>query len=280
MRPFSDWCSLIPYSSGIGLHDRKLFRVLNMPQKIPSSEHLQIESLRLTAFLRGEPEDRLSWWGKVFGGEPDARNLKPSLHQTQETGTVGEYFVVLASQLNRVDMVLQAKQQEDEPVAKWIGAVDAVMTSFNEMVTRWLRDDHLVTRLAFGLTVHLPMPGKVEAYSELAKYLTSVKLDAENSSDFAYQINRPRSSSVVGGLIVNRLSKWSAAFFTPVRFSMEHPQRPQATTIGEGRYSCRFEVDVNSSADWTETLPNSQIVRLFAELRDMALEIADCGDIA
>jgi hypothetical protein len=251
-----------------------------MPQRIPSSEHLQVESLRLTAFLCGEPGDRLSWWGKVFGGEPDARNLRPSLHQTQETGTIGEYFVALVSQLNRVDMVLQAKQQEDEPLAKWIAPIDAVLSSFDEMVTRWLKDDHYIMRLAFGLTVHLPMPGKVEAYSELAKYLPAVKLDPEHSSDFAYQINRPRSSSVVEKLAVNRLSKWSAAFFTPVRFSMEHPQRPQATTLGEGRFSCRFEVDVNSCADWTDTLPNDQIIRLYSEIRDMALEIADCGDVA
>ena len=59
---------------------------------------------------------------------------------------------------------------------------------------------------------HLVHLARELGYRELGRFLPAVRLD-EDSSDFSYQINRPRRSTVIPELSVNRLSKWSVGKF-------------------------------------------------------------------
>ncbi len=160
-------------------------------------QELQTELIRLTAFLG--PKERVSeptWWRDLVGAEPATRVLRPILGSLRETGPLGQPGLVLNVQQNRVDWFLIPKTEEGAPPeTRWAGPVGETLEFFDNLMVRWLAGCPPLVRLALGVTVHELMHDRVSAYRRLAEYLPSVVIDPENSSDFAYQINRPRQSS-------------------------------------------------------------------------------------
>ena len=83
---------------------------------------------------------------------------------------------------------------------------------FVTLMSRWLEFDTgpSLRRLAFGAVLLHPAENRVEGYRKIQPYLQHVTMQPEESSDFLYQINRPREAEVaISGLQINRVSKWS-----------------------------------------------------------------------
>ena len=108
-----------------------------------------------------------------------------------------------------------------------------------------------------------------------------MKLDPENSSDFSYQINRPRVSATgITDLQLNRLSRWSAVRLSGILVQITAGQ-PTARVF-ESRnelYACRIELDINTSQTFTAALPQEQLSARVEELVKLGAEIAANGDI-
>jgi len=160
------------------------------------------------------------------------------------------------------------------------GQFDVICPTFTELIERWLTTTApKLSRLAFGATVLLPVTDRVAGYKQLSSYLPSVELDAENSSELLYRINRPRySQSADPELRLNRLSTWSVAAFDERFVSMTGDQ----TTVvkSDKVFACRIEVDINTSPDYSHKFvpPNSSV--LFKELVNLGMEVIDKGDVA
>lgn len=125
------------------------------------------------------------------------------------------------------------------------------------------------------------MESKVAGYQQLAAYLPFVQLDPHNSSDFLYQINRPRTAESVPGLILNRLSRWSVTAQQELGIGIPlNPSQPMHTMIGREAYACRLELDINTDAKRTESLPHDSLGQLFMELVRLGKVIVSTGDTA
>jgi len=253
-------------------------RLSQLSTGLPLSEW-QVSQLRLTAFPDVQSEfDSSSWWLDVVGDLPDTRMDEPRVGKHREHSTLEDKELTLAIESGRIDWLLGVPEQgaliDGIPT---IGSLPEVHEAFCEYVFRWFGIDNLppVTRLAFGAIVLYPVDDLERGYRTLVLYLP-VELDPVGSSDFLYQINRPRNSGTgVPELRINRLSKWSVMHSTRVTLDSSGV----TTKAGSRHFACRLQLDINTVPDFPEVLPRKQLPQIFRELIDLGEEIILRGDI-
>jgi len=152
---------------------------------------------------------------------------------------------------------------------------------FLRLMQRWLRDScPEINRLGFSARLARVAPsGREEAYRLLDEYLPAVQVSPD-THDFQYRINRKRSSAVgIEGLRINRLSAWSCVKFqVQIQTQLESGQTGPPLSV-EGPFSCVVELDVNTEPEFGKPLPHDKLPELFAELVQLAAEIAEKGDV-
>jgi len=256
-----------------------------MPNTSSLSTAPVVEVLRLTVFAH--PDERVAepnWWSDLMGVEPEQRTSKPGRGEFQDAGPMGDAMLSLSVQPGRADWFLTPGQfvPGTELVAE-IRSVGVFPDKFGEFVglmSRWLPSAPRVVRLAFGAVVFVPTESKESGYRMLSGYLPSVKIDPVGSEDLLYQINRPRNSVSITGLRMNRLSKWSVAYFQRFRVGIPVPSQGIQGQLGDRVHACRIELDMSTSTDMSDALPADHLNEIFRELVNLASEIAQKGDIA
>jgi hypothetical protein len=149
---------------------------------------------------------------------------------------------------------------------------------FRGLMDQWLPKCPPIKRLAFTASLLQPATGRRASYELLDSYLRCVDIDPE-SSEFLYRINRRRDSAIgVPGLVINRLSTWLGAKFVVLTGLVEagipeQPLRQQETSY------CALELDINTAPDFPRLLPQGDLIRIFGELVESAVEIATRGDM-
>lgn len=145
---------------------------------------------------------------------------------------------------------------------------------FVELMTEWLASPECppLVRLALGVVLVIPASSREAGYQLLDDFLTAVQLEPENTSDFSYQINRPRSSVTLNGLKINRLTKWSVAAFQSFLTA------PTGLVMGAAEHSVRLEMDINTAPSGLEEIPKTKVFDLLHELVSLAEEIATDGE--
>src|SRR5262249_18400556 len=134
-------------------------------------------------------------------------------------------------------------------------------------------------RLALGSTIRLIVEDRIAGYKQLSAYLPFA-IDGDQSSDFLYQINRKRQSSVVPSLTINRLTQWSVAALTRLTGQL---------TIGtsgllpdmrkyDSKSACQATLDINTDPEYQACFEKNQVKDLFNEFVELALEIGTRGD--
>ena len=246
---------------------------------------LLVESVRLTAFVEpslqlGEP----TWWADLTGIEPEQRVSKPSRRELQETGAFGEQSLVLSIQPGRVDWFLTPSSPETPAdisgELRSTGPFPQVFGTFMVPMLRWLKNAPALNRLAFGAVLLEPVDDKQAGYKRLSEYLPTVQIDAAGSEDFLYQINRPRKSNLgIDGLRVNRLSKWSVAFYQHVKFGIPAGPEPAFSYAGSRMLACRIELDISTPPVLPGELPRERLDEIFREMVNFAAEIGEHGDL-
>lgn len=233
--------------------------------------------LRLTAFPAPAAVIRTpDWWAQVTGETPDqtTHNVKQAVFEvtgTFEEGTLGLRILPL-----RIDWLYTPVTPDGLPaVPEIIGPFKAGIDHFAPVMDRWFAqaDCPELLRLAFGSVLLDPVETRQAGYRQLGHFLPSIKLDIDNSSDFLYQINRPRRSTVVDDLLLNRLSKWTVSSFQSFVAS------GAGVAFADKTFACRLETDINSSPEYSQPLPRAALTGMFHEYVALASEIADKGDI-
>jgi len=248
----------------------------------------EAESLRLTAFPSPSAElGAQDWWKQLIGDEPDSKIMEPKTGVQREEGRIKNDRVdgqlILAIQPNRIDWQL-GSILEELPLRglPTIGSFSEALDFFLEKMLAWLKSTApAVNRLAFGAVLLQPTSDLKDSYSHISSYLP-FGLD-EGSSDFSYQINRPRklSSSDIPDLSVNRLSKWSAIKLSTGIFTGP-PDNPNQITEyfnNSTRFAVRLELDINTAPNSSEELSALELSDVFHQLVELGKEIADKGDI-
>lgn len=237
----------------------------------------QAESLRITCFLGSATEfNSANWWQEVIGEQPENTVVRAREGFRQDEGYVNGRKVLLGVQPIRIDWLMGPNENEGELT---IGSFQDGLDSFLELISRWFRISPPLRRLAFGTVLVLPVDSRESGYKLLGNYLPNVKLDPIGTSDFLYQINRPRNSQLkIPELMINRLTKWSVLKRGLARFELSPDARvsllPSSETV-----ACRMELDINTSAEYKGDLPSDKLINIFNELVDLTKEITLKGDI-
>jgi hypothetical protein len=244
------------------------------------------EALRLTAFLGVSPPKDPTWWSDLTGSQPETRVSKPQVGLSQETGTLEGRTLVLSVQPGRVDWLLNPgpSQLEGSEISS-IGEVTSALNIFVPQMLRWLETAPPITRLAYGATLLEPVGDTSAGYNRLAELLPAVHIDPKASSDFLYQINRPRkSTSNIENLSVNRLSAWSVVSLRKFSISFAVGSPPiipvEPSQVGETATAVRIALDISTTPNFHGELPHVRLGEIFEEFIDLAAELATRGDVA
>jgi len=236
-----------------------------------SLDDWRVELIRVTVFTRDEiPASGVEWWKQITGSEPDSISSKPQLRAFSVSGPLLDSQFVLNVGPGRIDWILGGIPTVDNPVPD-IGTYVDTEKQFADLVSKWLANPPIaIVRLACGAIVHLPVADKIEGYRLLSELLPPLDIDAEGSSDLLYQINRPRTSTIIPALRVNRLSKWQVLLVSLVEAVAG--RKTGIITL------CRVELDMNTPAESNDNL-SGHVGSLMPELFSLLREIVEKGDV-
>lgn len=92
-----------------------------------------------------------------------------------------------------------------------------------------------------------------------------------------YQINRPRNSTKISDLRINRLSKWQVTLLQQGEVSLD-PRATKVFQLAKQSLSCTLELDVNTVQDYEDIFECVDQHNVFLELVELSREIAEKGD--
>jgi len=246
----------------------------------------EAQSLRLTLFsVLPVDGEKTNWWERLVGLPPESKVSLPRINGYEESGPVEHVGLELHVQPDRqarLKLLLPSPKDDlNSEVPPVIGPLPEALDQFGSLAKKWLAfpDVPQVERLAFGAILHRSVRDRKTGYKELSEYLAGyVKIDAENSSDFSYSINRPRPSGLgIKGLQINRLSKWSVVTWSWMRHTIS---RTSSNVVRDAeRFSCHLELDISTDQNFKEELDRGKLEELYDELVAFGLEIAEKGDI-
>lgn|SRR5574341_764690 len=239
------------------------------PNKKPNNTWL-VELVRVTAFPSpGSQVDSSKWWSSTIGEPAESHLTLPKKGLSREEGPFSAGRLILETQPARIDWVLAKAPDEDA-----LGEPSAIFKQFADLVNRWFEICSPMQRLAFGSLLSFPVGSRREGYERLGSFLKGIELDSEDSSDFLYQINRPRAFDANGIQIkVNRLSKWA------VRLQQVREISSGADRLITSAYSCTLELDVNTDSEFSGELTGESLAKALSILIEFALEISQKGDV-
>lgn len=241
-----------------------------------------VENLRVTGFTVSEPaESAEDLWAALVGSPPERIDKRVREGATNVVGSFEGAQLALSRTRLRTDWVWLPEPGSPESLSV-IGDFEKIRDTFSTFAKKWLSRDSSFVRMAYAGILLSPVPSKEDGYTALNEYLPHVKLDPKGSSDFSYQINRPRTSKVVEGLRINRLSIWSVSFIQTMsmQFTLSAgAAEAVASPTSPGHSACRLNFDVNSDLARKEPFPRKDIIPLFEELADLSREITVRGDV-
>ncbi len=246
-----------------------------------------VESLRFTAFFQPGTDVKASgWWKHVVAEAPESRVEKPREGLLREEGPLLGGRLTLSADPLRVDWVLAGNVNNvfEKGTFEALPRYDDCVSPFSKLVKRWIELKTPVVRMAWGSVLLGPVDNREQGYRRIARYLPHVTIDSVGSSDFQFQINRPRNSKTKEQLKINRLSKWSVGLFQSG--TLQLAPLPEgvgartgiARTSGPSLHACRLELDINTAAEYTEPFASELCLTLLDELVSLATEISQRGD--
>ena len=238
------------------------------------------EQVRLTVFtLPGadnpNPEQ---WWEAIVAAPPDETTANPKMGLRTLTGTFHTRKLILKLEPDRIDWLFVPPNPDPAEFSgefPSIGPIAENLELFSGISEGWLsrKDIPDVARIAFGAIVRHSEPDRRSAYLRLPDYLP-LRIDPE-STDFSLQINVPSETRTgIGGLRINRLSKWSIMGGVALAFRLQGTVG--AVTSQFVDHALRLEVDINTSPEFRGALPRERLIELYRELvafgRDIVTE--------
>lgn len=241
----------------------------------------KVTVLRLTLFVGSEEGQKLLsaiQWRDLTGTDPESIQGKGDDQLQQGAFPPGR--LLLKKEPGRLDVFFGGENQGKEaelPVAT-LGPFEPASAALRGMASKVFGILGEVTiRLALGADLVQPAETSQEAYRILTQHIRSASFKLEGAQEFLYQINRPRNSQVISGLLLNRLTRWSAGSWQPIRLETGGGAAPVVVT-GPARVGAVISTDANTAVR-TAPLPADKLLNLFDELCESTIEIRDKGDV-
>src|SRR6185503_4859551 len=154
------------------------------------------------------------------------------------------------------------------------GSLNALLPSARDLAGRFFSAEALppLKRIALGATLVHSAASNDDALMLLAAFLPAVVV-TPGTEDLRYRINRPRLSRVTDGLKLNRLAEWSVGRTTVLQIGPSGEEPSVSAPI------CLLELDINTAAERTDSFRREDAGLLIGEMSEVAIEIAEKGDI-
>jgi hypothetical protein len=235
-----------------------------------------VGNLRLTAFPT-EPERRnnLNWWTEVVGTDPEIVTTRKAPARHEEAGKLeAGGRLILRIEPVRIDWLLRPSEPGPGALPDIVGTMPDALTFFIGLIKRWiaLQGRPEIKRLALGMLLHQPVDNAPNGYRRLAEYIPAATIDPETTRDFSYRINRPRRSTSVTTLMINRLNTWTVGAIESVTIETTGDRH------AERGYVVSVEMDINTPAEHQGSLPGDALPSVIDELAALSVEIAGNGD--
>jgi hypothetical protein len=238
-----------------------------------------VQVARLTLFLRDPHSVSDKDWLTVTGQEEaELRRAIPGGKRLSGRVPNGALQVSAAGQ--RFDVVLSAVElEEDEQLAiPSVGALDETLKTFSETTCKWIDENRPnVVRAAFGTVLTCRTETRDAAYEHLKGLLKSLAVQPEKMRDLLYRVNWRRMSNVQEGLIINRLTTWSA-----LRIIRKLIQIGDEIAMGRGGdevHAVRLEIDHNTDDANRTPFDPQNVIPIYLELIELARENATEGEV-
>ncbi len=230
--------------------------------------------MRCTAFPGGATKEPIEYFFEVFSqAEPEKIVHDKKSGVVTAVGEFSSGQLTVQTQPGRIDYLLGPAPSDVLTLPK-IGPLDETWPLFTERILAWLVTGPELTRLAFGTLALSDVDDRHSGYELLNKLLPRVDLDVEHSSDFNFQINRPRLHNLGPGssVTINRLTKWSVAMLSALPVGLV-----ESGALFK-KHACRLELDFNT-APRDAILPVEALPDIWKTLSAMAHEVTEKGDI-
>lgn len=240
------------------------------------TEGWQAQLLRVTLFTLQPLSASGGIWREITGRDPDIdeNRVRESLRRQAGAYENGELEVQVSP--IRID-VMQGPNPEKVAETPWFGPAQTEIGTFINLVKQWverIRVQVPVSRIAFGGVVLLSAKDRSESYRELSRLLSDVRIDAINTKELIYRINRPKVGP--NGLEMNRITTWHPLAMRHVLIPL--PGGGQVVTALAEHHFVRLEFDNSTPAERADALESDMVVSILDALAAMALENMQNGE--
>lgn len=234
--------------------------------------------LRLTVFL---PPESLAKGGEVqfeelIGTKPE--NVVNRASQQSEEGPFEAGRLLLQKQPGRIDVILAGfpKAEESEDPVATLGEFEVAFEALRSIAVKVFAKIGSSVRVALGTEMVRAAPSAEAAYKMLVGHMGSATFRLDGGQEFVYQMNRPRRTDLLGGLVINRLTRWNASSWQPVFVEFGGSAR---VLSGSPQVGAVITTDINTDAENSKPFAPESLILILDELRDLTVEIRDKGDI-
>lgn len=239
-----------------------------------------VETVRLTVFVLEPSPIDVTWWERLLSEPPETRVSRPREGAHRDEGAFQKGKLVLNIAPLRIDWLYTIGANSSEQDLPILGPFSETELPFYEVMYKWLSMCPPIKRIALGAVLFQAASSRPAGYTQIANYLPHVQLDPDGMLDFVYQINRPRVSSTIPSLSINRLSKWSVGQIQRLHVELNSEGKVASSTPShKAIHTCRLELDINTSQNFTKPIDKGNLLPLFKELTMLGEEIARKGDI-
>lgn len=236
------------------------------------------EILRISLFSNSAVNLSSDDW-KAITGDDEPKVDQKSLGRHSMQGSFLEGLLNLSASGSRLDCVLGPQQLPIEEMPEnyipSVGHWPEICEEFMQKIEGWVSAvEFPVVRLAFGTILLARQPDIETAHKSLLGMLKSINGDPVRMRDLSFRINWPIESSLINGLMINRLTTWNV-----IKVQLQVP--PPAGTMDEillGEY-VRLEIDHNTSGGHTMPFDQDRLAPICRELSNLALENATKGEV-
>ena len=236
-------------------------------------------TLRLTVFLPHETFAKGSEvrFEEIVGTQPE--HVVNRAGQQSEEGSFETGRILLQKQPGRIDVVLAGfpKAEEPEDPVATLGEFEVAFETLRSIAIKTFAKAGSLVRIALGAEMVTAAPSADAAYRILIDHIGSATFRLDGGQEFVYQINRPRRSNFLDGLLINRLTRWNASSWQPVTVEFGAGAR---VLSGPPRVGAVITTDVNTDGENAKPFPAELLPSILDHLRLLTVEIRDKGDIA
>jgi hypothetical protein len=238
------------------------------------------ESIRLSLFSTAGLAVMANDWKALTGQDEAEREQKQAGRRVFSSELMGG-LLNLSTLGNRVDIILNPVIKADdisEDKVPSVGQWPSCFQDFQTATEAYLPTFGLpIVRMALGVVLLSVHQDRLAAYKALADQIKSISHAPEELRDLLFRINWPKASTAVNSLMLNRLTTWQVQ---QMQFQVVVPDgNSPGSFVNPIAFVTRLEMDHNTDLAHTEPFDERQLIPIYRDLANLALQNADQGEV-